>query len=76
MTIKDAKDYLLSLTSHITFVYNGTPCGVDPLSRTKFNLWYGIETLTVTSVDAVMTTKLFSGRSLEDIWDHIAELEY
>lgn len=57
MTIADVKNYLASLTSHIMFEYDGKSCGVDPLSKNKFNMWYGSEGITVNSIGEVMTTK-------------------
>lgn len=76
MTIADVKNYLASLTSHIMFEYDGKSCGVDPLSKNKFNMWYGSEGITANSIGEVMTTKFFNGKSLEDIWDDITELEF
>lgn len=76
MTITEVKDYLKHLTSHVLFEYNGQSCGVDPLSRNKFDIWYGSKGTTVSSIDEVMTIKFFDGKSLTDIWDDISELEY
>lgn len=76
MTLKEVRDYLASLTSHITFEYNGYSCGIDPLSRNKFVMWSADKKLAVESIDAVMTTEFFSGSSLKDIWDDIVALEY
>ena len=33
MSKKEFIEYLCSLTSHITFEYNGKDCGVDPFGR-------------------------------------------
>lgn len=76
MTIAEVKNYLAKLTSHVLFEYKGKSCGVDPLSRNQFNMWYGSEGTTVSSIDEVMTTKFFDGKSLKEIWDHITELEF
>lgn len=76
MTIKEVKNYLASLTSHIMFEYNGKPCGIDPLSRNKFNMWYGTEGISASSIDDVMTAKIFDNLSLEDIWGNITALEF
>lgn len=76
MTIAEVKNYLAGLTSHIMFEYNGKSCGVDPLSLNKFDMWYGSEGTSVSSINEVMTTKFFDGKSLEEIWDDITELEY
>lgn len=71
MTIAEVKDYLAALTSHVTFEYNGFNCGVDPYTKTKFEMWYGQKDATMTSIEAVMTTKFFDGKSLEEIWDDV-----
>lgn len=76
MTIAQVKDYLAKLTSHITFEYNGQSCGIDPLSKHEFNMWYGSDEMTVNSIDKVMNANFFDGKSLEEIWDEITELEY
>jgi len=76
MTIAQVKDYLAKLTSHITFEYNGQSCGIDPLSKNEFNMWYGSDEMTVNSIDKVMNANFFDGKSLEEIWDEITELEY
>lgn len=76
MSITKLKDYLENLTSHVLFEYNGQSCGVDPLSTNKFEMWYGSNGMTASSIDEVMTTKFFNGKSLTDIWDDITELEY
>ena len=34
------------------------------------------EDLTAHSIEEVMETKFFDGKSLEDIWDDITDLEY
>lgn len=76
MTIAQVKDYLAKLTSHITFEYNGQSCGIDPLSKNEFNIWHGSDEMTVNSIDKVMNANFFDGKSLEEIWDEITELEY
>ena len=76
MTIAKLKDYIAKLTSHVMFDYNGFSCGVDPLSRSKFVMWYGDNDFTAKSVDEVLTTKFFDGKSLIDIWDDITNLDY
>lgn len=76
MTIGKLKDYIAKLTSHVLFDYNGFSCGIDPLSRSKFVMWYGDNDFTAESVDEVLTTKFFDGKSLIDIWDDITNLDY
>lgn len=74
MTISEAKEHLSSLTGHITFEYNGQPCGVDPLALDSFSLWYGSHETTCKSVHEVMNVAIFDGKTLIEIWHDIAEL--
>lgn len=76
MTDFNVKKYLENLTSHIMFEYDGKNCGVDPLSLDKFDMWYGDKSMTAHSIEEVTDTKFFDGKSLEDIWDEITDLEY
>lgn len=70
------KEFLGSLTGHVTFKYNDLFCGVDPLSNDTFDMWCGEDSMTANSIDEVMTTKFFDGKSLNDISDDITDLEY
>lgn len=70
------KEFLENLTGHVTFEYNGLLCGVDPLSNNAFNMWCGEDSMTANSIDEVMTTKFFDGKSLNDISDDMTDLEY
>lgn len=72
----NVKEYLGNLTSHITFEYDGKACGVDPLSLDKFDMWYGDKSMTAHSIEEVINTNFFDGKSLEDILDDITDLEY
>lgn len=76
MTISYVKKYLSNLAGHVTFEYNGFPCGVDPLSLNSFYMWYGENDITVESVEEVVNTKFFDGKSLKDIWDSVTELDF
>lgn len=68
--------YYDNLTSHVTFCYNGYDCGIDPLAKDEFNMWYGTDEMTVDSIDKVMDINFFDGKSLKDIWSDITELEF
>lgn len=76
MTSNDIREHLENLIGAITFEYNGYSCGIDPLGIDKFEMWYGDESITLESVDAVMTTKFFDGNSLEDILEDTIEFDY
>ena len=45
-------------------------------SHVMFDMWYGDESMTAHSIEEVMTTKFFDGKSMEDILDDITDLEY
>lgn len=76
MTILEFMDYVSNLTGHVTFKYNGYSCGVDPLALDSFDMWFGDNETTVDSIEKVLNTKLFNGKSLTDIWEDVTELDY
>lgn len=76
MTISELKNHLTNLIGHVVFVYNGYSCGIEPLSLNKFDMWYGNDSITVDSIEKVMNEPLFNGKSLKDIWDDIANLDF
>lgn len=76
MTYLEIKEYIGNLISHVTFMYAGHSCGIDPLSTDEFDMWCGGNSIKVHSVDEVMTTKFFNGKALEDIMDELTDLEY
>jgi hypothetical protein len=72
MTIAEKiREKLEEMQSHILFDYNNESCGIDPLSRSHFDMWYGDESYTVSSIDEVMSTPVFGGKALENIADEI-----
>lgn len=76
MNINNLKSYITSLTSHVLFEYNGKKCGIDPLSRTEFDIWYGEKIQTVKSSDDVFSVPIFDGKSLKQIFGDIKNLDY
>ena len=75
MKINELKDRIAEIVTQITFTYNGKSCGVDPMSSTEIDMWYGDDFVTVGSIEEVMNTKLFDNKSLTDIFDDIDDLE-
>lgn len=69
------KDYLNTLTGQITFRYNNKDCGIDPIARDEFDIWYGDELVTVETVNDAMNIDIFGDKSLRDIFDDITDLE-
>lgn len=76
MTILELKNHLSKLIGYVTFEYNGYSCGVDALGLNSFDMWYGDNEMTVESVEDVLDTKFFDGRSLTEIWNDVTELDY
>ncbi len=64
-------DYLKALTCHVFFEYNGKQCGIDPLSHTEFDVWYGDKIETFTSIEDVFAVPFFDGKSLKEIFAEI-----
>ncbi|MEY8428821.1 hypothetical protein AALA00_14160 [Lachnospiraceae bacterium 46-15] len=71
MKALDIKKYLDEVFSHFLFEYNGENCGVDPISRTHFDMWYGDKEMTAESIDEVMEVPFFDGLSLTEIAKNI-----
>ncbi len=64
-----------SIATHVTFIYNNTECGIDPLAIDKFNMWYGDITYTANSYQDVIGIKLFDGKNLLEIRSSIESIE-
>lgn len=76
MTAVTIKSRIENLLACITFDYNGKGCGIDPITRSQFDMWYGDEDYTAKSIDEVMSIKLFSGKSLTEIADNLTLIDY
>lgn len=75
MTMNQLREYLSNLVSHITFEYNGTNCGIDPISQNEFDIWYGESANTVNNLDLVFTIPIFDGKAFTDIFDEIESFD-
>ncbi len=73
--LENIYDYLNKLTSHVLFTYNGKNCGIDPLSHTEFDVWYGEKTEKFTSLADVFAVPFFDGKTLAEIFNDI-DLEW
>lgn len=71
MKALDIRKYLDKIFSHFLFEYNGKDCGIDPITRTHFDMWYGDKEMTAKSIDEVMETHFFDGLSLTEIAENI-----
>ncbi|MBQ7751869.1 MAG: hypothetical protein IJR79_02735 [Clostridia bacterium] len=72
----DLKWHLNSLVGHITFDYNGHSCGIDPISKERFEMWYGDDCVTIKSIDEAFSKPFFNGLALNDIWDDVTNIDY
>lgn len=75
MKAEDIRDRLGELCSHITFEFAGMSCGIDPLSRSSYEMWCGDREMTAKSLDEAMEAKFFNGYALEEIADKIESIE-
>ena len=69
MTVKQIIDTISfdGDASHLVFDYNGKACGVDPLSRDHFDMWYGDSDTVAHTLDEVLSVPLFGGKTLAEI---------
>lgn len=75
MSPKILKDRISSLVTHVLFDYKGVACGVDPFSKNEFDVWYGDKNETMRSIDEVMNSPFFDGKSLTEISPEIQNVE-
>ncbi len=71
MTADKIKNRINELASHFLFKYQGKECGVDPFSRSDFDMWCGEDYMKATSIDEVMEVPFFEGKALQDIANEI-----
>lgn len=76
MTIDDLKKHIESLVGVVEFEYNGITCGIDPINRSHYDIWYGEEYLKAKSIDEVMSAKIFDNKSLVEIFSSIRNIDY
>lgn len=76
MTLDLFEHHISNLISCVQFDYNGYSCGVDPIGYTRYDVWYGNTVVTVTSVEDILCTTIFNGKTLLDIWDDLTEFDY
>lgn len=76
MMADQIRDRISEICSHFTFDYLGMTCGVDPLSQVCFEMWYGEKIETFRSLDEVMNTPFFDGKTLAEIADEIEIVDW
>ena len=70
------RDYVASCASMLYFQYKGKGGHVDPYGPAEFLLWYGGDETIVHSVDEVMNTPFWGGKSLTDIADDVTDITW
>lgn len=76
MTANKIKARINELCSHFTFEYKGVRCGVDPISRTHFEIWYGDSDFVAHNIDETMTGTFFNGKALNEIAETIDIIDW
>ena len=68
MKINDIKNSILESFSVFSFEYKGKIGGIDPISYSKFIMWYGEDNDTIAkNIDEAVTIPFFDGKSLTDL---------
>ena len=63
----ELRDWIDSLTQDIDFEYHGVLGSICPFSHSDISLCHGDKEQTFDSVDAVMNTPFFDGKSLAEV---------
>lgn len=69
--LETVKQYLATDWNCFAFDYNGVPCGVDPISPTQYNIWYGDDNDVVHSFDEVFSVPFWDNKTIPEIFDAI-----
>ncbi len=78
MIIYDAQTFklqILTFSSLLSFTYDGIPGDVDPYNPHDFHMRYGDKEIDVHSIDEVMNTPFFNGKTLSDIAAYLQNVE-
>lgn len=76
MTASKIKSRLSEIVGMLGFEYKGIRGGVDPFSINNFDMFYGDNDFHATSIDEVMKTPLFDGKTLAEIANDIDIIEW
>lgn len=68
--------YVGSVSSHVMFDYNGKYCLVDPISSDSIFISYDGNRMEAKSIDEVMHSPFFGGKSLDEIFDELDNFEW
>ncbi len=73
---KMIRDYIDSGASMLYFQYHDKEGHVDPYGPTEFLLWFEGEERTVHSLDEVMNTPFWDGKSLAEIAEEVTDITW
>lgn len=76
ITYEEVVERLRTVITCFEFTYNGIPCGVDPFSKTDYDVWYGDKLVKMNSIDEVINSKFFDGKTIKDIFPYIDIIAY
>jgi hypothetical protein len=72
--IEDFINMIDECCNDVTFSFHGKTAGIIPEVRNyikTFHVWYGDETRDYSTVQDIMTDRIFDGHSLQDIFHEI-----
>lgn len=75
-TVEEIRDRIAEICCLFGFDYKGKRYCVEPYSSTEFELWFDDETMTVDSIDKVMSTPFVDGKSISEVVDEIDIVEW
>lgn len=76
MKADEIKTIINSLVGCVCFDYEGKNCGVDPFNTEHFDMWFGNVSMIASSIDEVMYSPFFGGKSLSEISGQISSIDY
>lgn len=76
MTMKQFIKHLENLLGSVTFDYHGNSCGVDPINKNHYDIWYGDILVTVESIAELLKSDIFDGKTIVDIFSEIENVDY
>ncbi len=71
MNKQELRRYILSLATDITFEYKNKVGAICPFNRGNIVLSYGDVVMECDNIEAVFESKIFEGKSLEEVCDEL-----
>ncbi|MFV0344218.1 MAG: hypothetical protein ACK5JH_15250 [Anaerocolumna sp.] len=75
-SIKELHEILIDSFSHVTFTYNGKRCGIDPMAKDDFDVWYGEDLAKAHNIEEISSQRIYNGKSLEEIITEVTDFDY